>query len=515
MIATILPNASGFPGVNYNEKKVLKGKATLLEMSGFGTLGMTSIPTVKEMTEYLEDYSARNLRITKPQFHLAISCKGQEMNSRQLLDFAHAYLKEMGYGDPDQPTLIYFHTDTENNHLHIVTSRVSPDGRKIDDHNERRRSQKILNKMLGENATLSAEKDIKSALGFNFRNETQFKAILEAMNYECYEKDGRIMVKKGGMVQTSVSKEKLKSIIKRNTNNYNEPNYNQLKGIFSKYRDLNSDINGLKSDLRKKFGIELVFFGKKDSPYGYVAVDFKNKKVIEGAKIMSVKQLTDFTTPEEHFDRIDSFIDKCFEINPNITTGQLNRRLRRFKAYIRKNEIIFGTQRKKLKDFVVDSLMINNKVAWINSFKPRSKQEVSFLGKICGLGHRTLSEINVNSGSQLTDYSARIITDIKNIADPFERYRYLRTAGFRIINHNGISFAYNPQKHCLLDLDKLKIKVTNERQLQQVRNHQQGISIGGSIKNIVNSGSASGENREWEVGTKNNPEEESGKRISY
>ena len=514
MIATILPNASGgFPGVMYNEKKVHLGKATLLEMSGFGTLGQTDVPTTKEITQYLEDYSDQNFRIQKPQFHLAISCKGNEMTNQQLLDFAHAYLKKMGYGDPNQPILIYAHHDTDNNHLHIVTSRVSPDGRKINDHNERRKSQKVIDKLLGHNANLQAEKDIKTALDFNFRSETQFKAVLEAMNYECYEKDGRIMVKKGGMVQGSVSKEELAPYITNNENNPITPNFNQLKAIFSKYRDVNSDIQGLKSDLRRIFGIELVFFGKKDSPYGYVAVDFHNKVVIEGAKIMNVKQLTDFSTPEEHFEKIDSFIDQCFRINPNITTKQLNRRLNRLKAYVKKDQIIFGTRKKPLKDFVAQSLDINNKIAWLKSFNPRSQEEINFLARIYKLDNREITRIKVNPNTPLSKSTLQFISDLRNLSDPYARFNHLKNSGYRIICHDGHIFAYNPQKHIILDLDRLKIKVSPQQSKGQIRQNT-AISIP-NLKNLLASEGSSGDNREWEVGTKKGWDEDSGKQISY
>lgn len=39
MIATILPGNSNFHAVGYNERKVAKGVARMLEMQNFGTLG--------------------------------------------------------------------------------------------------------------------------------------------------------------------------------------------------------------------------------------------------------------------------------------------------------------------------------------------------------------------------------------------------------------------------------------------------------------------------------------------
>ena len=127
MIATILPGSSNFHAVGYNEHKVSKGVARLIEIQNFGSLGTFHKPTPSELVGYLQKYSSQNSRIRKPQFHVAISCKGHDMSEEELLDFAHQYLKEMGYGESGQPLLVYSHYDTENTHLHIITSRVAPD----------------------------------------------------------------------------------------------------------------------------------------------------------------------------------------------------------------------------------------------------------------------------------------------------------------------------------------------------------------------------------------------------
>ena len=120
MIATILPGSSNFHAVGYNEHKVSKGVARLIEIQNFGSLGTFHKPTPSELVGYLQKYSSQNSRIRKPQFHVAISCKGHDMSEEELLDFAHQYLKEMGYGESGQPLLVYSHYDTENTHLHII-----------------------------------------------------------------------------------------------------------------------------------------------------------------------------------------------------------------------------------------------------------------------------------------------------------------------------------------------------------------------------------------------------------
>ena len=170
MIATILPGSTNFHAVGYNEHKVSKGVARLIEIQNFGSLGTFHKPTPSELVGYLQKYSSQNSRIRKPQFHVAISCKGHEMSEDELLDFAHQYLKEMGYGESGQPLLVYSHYDTENTHLHIITSRVAPDGRKIKHSHERRRSQEVIDRILGNDRKKKTEDDINLAKQYTFLN---------------------------------------------------------------------------------------------------------------------------------------------------------------------------------------------------------------------------------------------------------------------------------------------------------------------------------------------------------
>ncbi len=131
MIITILPSSANFHAIAYNEMKVEKGVATLLEAQNIYGLRQENY-TSEKLRQFFIDYSSRNTHIQNAQFHVAVSCKGYEYSHQQLLDIAHRYLKEMGYADEGQPLLIYAHHDTPNNHIHIVTSRVAPDGHKID-----------------------------------------------------------------------------------------------------------------------------------------------------------------------------------------------------------------------------------------------------------------------------------------------------------------------------------------------------------------------------------------------
>ena len=79
MISTILPGSANFHAVGYNERKVSKGVARLIEILNFEGAGTLGPPTPEKLHEYLSDNSERNGRIKKTQFHVALFCKGHEM----------------------------------------------------------------------------------------------------------------------------------------------------------------------------------------------------------------------------------------------------------------------------------------------------------------------------------------------------------------------------------------------------------------------------------------------------
>ncbi|GAB3832326.1 hypothetical protein GCM10028895_49880 [Pontibacter rugosus] len=127
MIVKILSSAGTFAGVGYNEDKVEKGTAELLVAENFGMLQPVGGALGNaDYTSYLQSWSkseSNEQRVKQPQFHAVISCEGREKDAAELVDMATQYLQKMGYGE--NPHLIYFHSDTQNNHVHIISTRVN------------------------------------------------------------------------------------------------------------------------------------------------------------------------------------------------------------------------------------------------------------------------------------------------------------------------------------------------------------------------------------------------------
>ena len=367
MIATILPSSTTFHAVDYNERKVSEGVAELLEMKNFGFIGQVDSYTPDQLKQYLTKYTYRhNQRIKSPQFHLAISCRGDEYTYEQLLDIAHQYLKEMGYGEDGQPLLIYAHHDTDNHHLHIVTSRVAPDGHKIDDHHERVHSQDVINRIMGENQQQRASEAVKNAFDYKFATLNQFRAILESSGYECYEKDGNLCIKRDGHVIDTLPLTTIQQHLQ--TFEPNERRRKQLRAILLKYRDMTADKEELRQLMKQKFGVDLVFHGSKDKPYGYTIIDHQNRTVLKGGDVLKLKDLLQFQSKEERLHRMDEFIDAMLEDNPNLTTRELNRMLRRqFGTHISKGRIAYNDDFIDLKDYQLQALKANDLKAWMNA----------------------------------------------------------------------------------------------------------------------------------------------------
>ena len=504
MIATILPGSANFHAVGYNEHKVRKGKATLIEMLNIGLGGLDKAPTEADIIASMKAYSSTSQRIQKPQFHVAISCKGQEMTVDELLDFAHRYLKEMGYLNPGQPTVIYAHHDTANLHLHIVTTRIGPDGRKINDHNERRRSNEIVDRLMNINRVNKVDKDCEDAKAYTFSSMAQFKAVLNSMGYECYEKNALFFIKYGGRVKKKIPVSEIEALFADSKRD--RARCRQLRSILKKYRDMCSSKEELQKELKQKFGIDLVFFGRKDNPFGYLIIDHVNKTVIHGARVLKMDELLDFATPEQRFDRIEAFIDSLFDANPKITQGEIYDKLHRMKAYIKKGEIVFDGQTRALPQFMVDALKRNGKIRWIEGFRPATEAERDVLCSIAGITANSMVDLADSRDASHADAVSRI-SNVFNDTNPGSIWSKLRNEGFSIREENGIHFAIDYNKRIIVNLEENGFDITRlvrQQPRQQQKQPKHPKTQKGSLPNPFRAEMGHGENREWEVGYRGN-----------
>ncbi len=517
MIATILHSSSTFNAVNYNERKVSKGTAELLEISNFDYLQKTGNVTAANLQEYLVKYSSVNQNIKNTQFHVSISCKKQEYTHDQLLDIAHQYLKEMGYADKGQPVLIYAHHDTGNNHIHIVTSRVNPQGQKIEHDNERLRSQAIINKIMGIEPKREAKSIIQKAMEYSFVTMGQFQAILESNGYESYVEDDKLNVKKGGIVLDNVAIKEIELAMSKTTKEKSCKQRKRLKSILLKYKGLTSNKEDLNNMLKKKLGISLVFVGKKDTPYGYMVVDHKNKAVYKGSEILNIKTLLAFKQQEtistgEREKAILGFVHQLIEENDKLTIGEANKSLwwkHRVNIYHdgqirdKKGKVSITVDET---DFVI--LRKNFRRQWIQGFNPATEEERAILCKFGHIDDETVIQISPDRSKDKIDSTVNHIKEILGTAERGQLYDDLRNAKILIFRKEESVYAVDMGNSTIVNLRDTNVSLTQFAMhkrgavaMPHTTNPQQTNSQHINAGNLLRPNESDHHsNREWEVG---------------
>jgi Relaxase/Mobilisation nuclease domain len=332
MIAKIMKPSPSFQAVYYNEHKISEQKAQLMVAANFNQSG--EIRGVGEMTKrdyiaYFTALSQTNERVKNRQFHAVISAKGQSHTAEELTAIAEEYLYRMGYGT--NPYLIYFHQDTDNNHVHLVSSRVNTEGVKVNDSFEKRESLRHIQNIMERTPKeeLSGTTIATRLLDYDFTTEGQLKTLIESMGYQA-EKDGNsdwhILKVKDGQSRkvTQIDEAKIKAKIQTSqdpsANEKRAKRIQQLKAILTKYKDTKEGIEYIK----EKMGIELVFHKSPnhDKPFGYTIIDHAEKRVLKGSEVIKLKTL--LGEVQSHVDRLEKLVKDENPINLESLQNYLN-----------------------------------------------------------------------------------------------------------------------------------------------------------------------------------------------
>ena len=302
------------------------------------------------MEQYLLAHSNTfgNSKSTRLQFHYALSVKGREKSKEQLVEIARQLMKE--FGAEHNPYFIYFHRDTDNNHVHILGTRVKPNGTLLSDHQDFRRLNECLNRV-GQKDQFQ---DMNELLAYSFQTEGQLMNIIREFGFttgENKEEPDKVIFYHGGAeafkanladltARNAVSKDDWKKMERR------EDAARQLKVVFFKYREqslkqfegpteksqkkseraknrkelmksdrqLKSDIARLTDasgkrlgkteqqqllwflqQLRSKFGVSIIFQKDRNGVVrGYGIVEHSRKMALNGSEVMKLADMINF-----------------------------------------------------------------------------------------------------------------------------------------------------------------------------------------------------------------------------
>ena len=337
MIVKIMkPAGSNFPGIQYNDKKIDKGKGELMLMKNFPSF-INESSSKEEVKSYLASVS-KNEKVKKPQFHAALSTKFREHSKEELTKIAENFMDEMGYWN--QPFIVVFHNDTENNHVHIVSTRVDKQtGKKINDSYEKLKSQRALAKVMEKIYGISNVENINKLLSYRINSLKQLELLLERNGFRLAqnkEDETKMDILKNGVREKTINGNQIVFDNKKNENRTK-----QIKAILSKYKDLCSNKvfkvqdfrkqeamlpeerqneetepkiefeSELQKKLKETFGIDILFHHKDGfRPFGYSLIDNRTGTVYKGSEIMKMNDLFEFTTEmmdKRVFERLKDF----------------------------------------------------------------------------------------------------------------------------------------------------------------------------------------------------------------
>lgn len=466
MEVTFLSSTGSFGGVEYNLSKVMKNAGEIVGVQNFDGLLHISNPTIGDYTDYLKVWSEKNSRIKNTQFHVAISCKGQEKSKEELFGVAKQWLKQMGYDGI--PALFVFHHDTDNNHIHIITSRVDPLGKKVSDSNERWKGRAILKRIEGVRLSEKEEanKAIEDALSYRFSNKKQFLMVLESKKYKVAElENGDVVITKYGRQVGVISNDKInQGLFEREKTEEENNREKQLKAILHKYKEKMS-LAELKDLMRKSFGVELIFFGGKGKPYyGYAIIDHKAKVVHKGGDIMSLKELLGQRDKNSQDDKQSKQKDYFRQKGENLislileskkaSTKEVNAILRKHGFSVRKGGVLFYYSKEidTISETIKEQLDYNDRLArtrLIHTGDPRALEALARHFKV-HLEDLSISQ-SVNRTNNKGYVSAQDLYDKAFTSG--ELFYYLKLYNAFIIDDQGQKFLVERETGSISEID--------------------------------------------------------------
>lgn len=151
MVARIEIGKSLRSVLNYNERKVDRKEATLLEAGYYHS--DTGELSFNQKLARLQNRMDLNPRVKVNMLHISLNfAPGENISPDQLKEIGRLYLQKIGF--EDQPYLLYEHRDTAHQHVHIATTNIKADGRSINLHNIGRTHSEKARKEIQEQFSL-------------------------------------------------------------------------------------------------------------------------------------------------------------------------------------------------------------------------------------------------------------------------------------------------------------------------------------------------------------------------
>ncbi|WLD24628.1 conjugal transfer protein MobB [Flavobacterium dauae] len=141
MIAKIGKGSNMYGAILYNQQKVDNENGAVLLLNKIPDT-VDGRYSVAYFNKCFEPYLSANIKTEKTVRHISLNPDpSDKVSDEQFMEMAQEYMESMGYGN--QPYIVFKHTDIDRTHIHIVSTCVGIDGKKITDTYDHPRSMAI------------------------------------------------------------------------------------------------------------------------------------------------------------------------------------------------------------------------------------------------------------------------------------------------------------------------------------------------------------------------------------
>ncbi len=336
MVARIISGKSIRGLLNYNEAKVNSGEASLILANRFGT-EIERLDFNNKLVRF-EHLTKLNIKVKTNALHIMLNFdRSDKLDTLMFQQIASSYMDRIGMGE--QPFLVYQHKDVSHPHIHIVTTNIKADGKRIDIHGLGRTLSETARKELeiehnlikAEGRNRSGAISIAPALietayygkvptkkaiygivaevmrSYKFTSFVEYNAVLKQFNVIADRgREDTVMFQKHGLVYSIIDKDgnrvgipfkaselatrpTLNNIEKRFERNaekrkpYKEGLMKRIERVFSKYNSITKP--ALLAELKNQ-GIALIFRQNDQGlVYGSTFIDHRSKSVFKGSDL--------------------------------------------------------------------------------------------------------------------------------------------------------------------------------------------------------------------------------------
>lgn len=284
--------------------KVARGEAEILSMANAGILNGFLAIGARDIEQYFSAVSRANSISKKDQLHVVLSEKGEMLSKESFGVLGMKWMNEMGF--EKQPYMIFFHKDSQNRHIHIVSTTIRMDGSKISDKFNYSKALGALNKLLGLDSLEEFKQKVSQMMEYKYSCLSDFQLLLLQNGYKSFLSDGILKISRYGKVFLRLKEEVVKELVLTNTfDNYRIAEIESLISHTSECYDKtwhpiyrsnkairHNPVIGCRSELseylKKAYNVELIYHLNKKTLVSVIVIDRLSKNVFTSPRILSL-----------------------------------------------------------------------------------------------------------------------------------------------------------------------------------------------------------------------------------